>query len=108
MSIIAQTIDRRLSQLPPQRAARLELLILGLLDFVEPEPTQSGAPSDDVKRRSEALAALDRIASRGGISGIADPVAWQREQRTERSLPGREHLSDLRLVNPFDQMPATL
>ncbi|OYW31383.1 MAG: hypothetical protein B7Z47_01240 [Chthoniobacter sp. 12-60-6] len=90
MSTIAQTIDRRLSQLPPSRAARLELLILRLLDFAEPEPTHNRAEPDEAKQRVEALAALNRIASRGGIAGIDDPVSWQRAQRTDRSLPGRE------------------
>jgi hypothetical protein len=36
---------------------------------------------------AEALAAL---ASRGTFAGIADPVAWQRQLRHERTLPARE------------------
>lgn len=90
MSTIAQTIDRRLSQLPPSRAARLELLILRLLDFAEPEAHPDGAPSNEADQLAKALAALERIASRGGIAGMDDPAAWQREQRVDRSLPGRE------------------
>ena len=90
MSAIAERIDRRLSQLPPPRAARLEHLIVGLLEFVEPEATHATAQADDEHRRQLALAALNRIASRGGIAGIEDPVAWQREQRADRPLPGRE------------------
>ena len=35
-------------------------------------------------------AALERIAARGGLTTIADPVQWEREQREERALPGRE------------------
>ena len=34
--------------------------------------------------------ALGRMASRGGPSGIGDALDWQREQREERPLPGRE------------------
>lgn len=33
---------------------------------------------------------LGRIASRGGIASIKDPISWQREIRRDRSLPGRE------------------
>jgi hypothetical protein len=33
---------------------------------------------------------LNQLAGRGGISGIDDPSKWQREQRTERPLPGRK------------------
>lgn len=90
MSAIAQTIDRRLSQLPPPRAARLERLILGLLELAEPENTSGVSDAEDNERRAQAFAALDRIASRGGIAGIEDPVAWQRRQRADRPLPGRE------------------
>ena len=41
-------------------------------------------------RRERAMAALRRLAARGGIRSIPDPVAWQREQRKDRPLPGRE------------------
>jgi hypothetical protein len=90
MSAIARTIDDRLSRLPPPRAARLERLIIGLLDLMEPVPDPADDETEDRRRREQALAALDRIAARGGITGIPDPVAWQREQRNDRPLPGRE------------------
>lgn len=38
----------------------------------------------------KAMAALERIAENGGILSIVDPVAWQREIRKDRPLPGRE------------------
>lgn len=37
-----------------------------------------------------AMAILEKIADRGGIKSIVDPVAWQREIRKDRPLPGRE------------------
>ena len=37
-----------------------------------------------------ALAALDRLAASGAPSLPDDPVAWQREVRRDRPLPGRE------------------
>ena len=36
-----------------------------------------------------AVAALRKIAERGGITSIPDPVKWQREIRKDRPLPGR-------------------
>jgi hypothetical protein len=36
---------------------------------------------------AEALAVLAR---RGTFAAITDPVAWQRERRSERTLPNRE------------------
>ena len=33
---------------------------------------------------------LAELAQRGTFAEIADPVAWQRELRSERALPDRE------------------
>lgn len=90
MSAIAERIDLRLRQLPPQRAARLEHIIVSLLDMEEPEAIANADTNDDANKRSQALAALNRIAARGGIAGIEDAAAWQREQRADRVLPGRD------------------
>ena len=51
----------------------------------ESESKSESAPS----RYGPAVAALERIARRGGIPSIPDPVAWQREIREDRPLPGR-------------------
>lgn len=90
MSAIAERIDLRLRQLPPQRAATFERIIVNLLDMIDTEvPAQSGNAAVTA-RSAEALAALNRIASRGGIAGIEDAAAWQQEQRADRTLPGRD------------------
>ncbi len=87
MSAIAGRIELRLRQLPPQRAETLERIIVSLLDMFESEapPAKPSATSG-----AEALAALNRIAGRGGIAGVGDAASWQRKQRAERVLPGRE------------------
>ena len=87
MTAIAERIQKRLQSLPALRAARLEHLLEELLDFSESEIT--GSESSEESRRQEGLAALNRIAARGGIAGISDPMAWQREIRADRELPGR-------------------
>lgn len=46
--------------------------------------------ADKAELRRQRVAALERIAARGGIKSIPDPVAWQREMREDRPLPGRE------------------
>jgi hypothetical protein len=62
--------------LPAGRPVRVYITLLD-----RPEPDGSG----------EALAAaLQRIADAGGLPSIPDPVGWQREQREDRPLPGRE------------------
>lgn len=52
--------------------------------FVEDAPVQS-EPNGKL-----AVEILKRIADRGGIPSIPDPVSWQREIRKDRPLPGRE------------------
>ena len=34
--------------------------------------------------------ALSRIAATTGLSALSDPLQWEREQRADRSLPGRD------------------
>jgi hypothetical protein len=34
--------------------------------------------------------ALEKLAAANSMAEIADPVEWQREQRQDRNLPGRE------------------
>lgn len=50
---------------------------------------ESAATAQEPNGR-RAMAALERIAVTGGIKSIIDPVAWQREIRKDRPLPGRE------------------
>jgi hypothetical protein len=40
-------------------------------------------------RGQEMARALEALAQSGGLSSIPDPMSWQREQRQERTLPGR-------------------
>ncbi len=69
MSAIAERIDLRLRQLSPRRAAKLERIIASILDMVEPEGPANNITATDADKRAEALAALNRIASRGGLAG---------------------------------------
>ena len=53
------------------------------------EPPTGDLRPIDKDRSAKAVAALREIAKRGG-TGIKDPVAWQREIRKDRPLPGRD------------------
>ena len=49
------------------------------------------ADGNDTAARGAAMAAaLQKIADAGGLGSIPDPVAWQREIRKDRPLPGRD------------------
>lgn len=67
---------------PPHREAETEVQIT----LLQPE-------SDEAQRArgQRAAAALERLAAAGAFDGIEDPVAWQREIRQDRALPGREY-----------------
>ena len=52
-------------------------------------PAVSSESSKEEMRRRR-VAALRNIAAEGGIPSIPDAVAWQREMREDRKLPGRE------------------
>lgn len=39
---------------------------------------------------NHAIDHLRKIAARGGLKGIADPMRWQQEIREDRALPGRD------------------
>jgi hypothetical protein len=44
------------------------------------------APDTNERRGERMVECLEKIAQTGGITGIADPVAWQRELRQDRQL----------------------
>lgn len=60
--------------------------------------TQVESPKKKVPNSFEALKHLRKIAENGGLKHIIpDPVAWQKEIRKDRPLPGRE----LEIINPL-------
>ena len=53
--------------------------------------SQSDVTSSRARSNGKAMAeALEKLASSGSVSEISDPSAWQREQRQDRTLPGRD------------------
>jgi hypothetical protein len=57
----------------------IEVLITVLSDIHPPLKIEE-------KRGEQMAQCLEKIAQTGGIEGIADPVAWQRELRQDRQL----------------------
>ena len=66
---------------PPEKPDAAQVYITFL------EEPDSVSPSNRGRLMAEVLAEL---AKRGTFAEIADPVAWQRELRSERVLPDRE------------------
>ena len=65
--------------IPPGRALRVHITVLD--DANQPVPSEQGL------RMAEAL---EKLAAQNAVSAIGDPATWQREQREDRILPGRE------------------
>lgn len=51
----------------------------------EPQPVPAPHTSGQ-----HMAAILEQLAQQPTLASISDPVAWQREQRDDRPLPGRE------------------
>ena len=66
---------------PPKRPDNAEVYITFL------EETDAVSPSNGGRLMAEVLAELAR---KGTFSNIVDPVAWQRDLRSDRVLPDRE------------------
>ena len=62
-----------------------------VLDASEKVPSQrQPLPVETPEQMAKRVEAMTRLAAMGGIPEIPDPVAWQREIRKDRPLPGRD------------------
>ena len=59
-----------------------------LVTVASPSEPTNDLPKGERGRRMRA--ALEELARSGAFADIKDPVAWQREIRKDRPLPGRE------------------
>ncbi len=86
MNAILQQVQEHASNLPLPLQA--ELLHYAL--YLEQKVKESGSKASGVDRERLAQA-LEQAAALDPFRKIADPVCWQRGQREDRPLPGREH-----------------
>lgn len=77
--------------IPEDHHLHLEMDVPADLPVGEAELTILLTPKRRTKTDSEAVVAcLRQLAQRGNLSGIPDPADWQRNQRQDRPLPGRD------------------
>lgn len=83
--------------IPSMKTSYSAILRGHTLTWIDSPPlTKQAAVQVEVVLQSSELSAahpvdfLAEIAARGGIADIPDPVAWQREQRADRPIAGRE------------------
>lgn len=70
---------------------KFQLMQALLTQIAREEGLSLQVPTTPKMNQGQRMAAiLQRMADRNALSHIADPVAWQREIRKDRPLPGRE------------------
>ena len=69
---------------PPEVSTEKEIAVE--VTVLRDERLSASRASDAGKRMASAL---EKLADSGAVAGIEDPVAWQREMRQDRRLPGR-------------------
>ena len=81
----------KLDQAIQQHLEKLPLTLQGeVLDYVIYLEQKAGKPSpNDSERRKSLAIALEKAAAMNPYAEV-DPIAWVREQRDERALPGRD------------------
>jgi hypothetical protein len=88
MSMITQQFIENFENLPPQMQEEALDFVRFLNIKLAKTKTAPLAKEPNGKKVAEIMA---EIAARGGaFHDITDPVAWQREIRKDRPLPGRE------------------
>jgi len=80
-AILEPSLDGMLHLATPRELVGRKVRVTAQVEVADDEPLTSTTAGWD---------ALARIAARDGLAGIDDPVAWQRELRGDRPLPGRD------------------
>jgi hypothetical protein len=83
---LADTIHQHVTNLPLKKQAEILEFVL----LVEQHLQQATLITNDTARRQQLATALKRLCELGTLAGIQDPVQWQREQRQDRPLFGRD------------------
>jgi hypothetical protein len=84
-TILYQSVLQKLGQLNPNNLSQLDAFLSVLIGHNTTFKTEEIPASDN----KSAIDWLEQLAAIGGVSGIEDPVEWQRSIRKDRELPFR-------------------
>lgn len=84
-----QTLEQELLKLSPVEKLRIIQLLLQSLSSLWSTMT-SPAIAQPQANAPSPINSLNRLATLNACQTIEDPQAWQRTQRQDRALPGRE------------------
>ena len=82
---LMEQIQKRLLQLPLDKQRE----VLDFVSFLQLHLPKLPEPTVDVKKGKRIRDLLTQLAKTKAFSDITDPVAWQRNTRKDRTLPGR-------------------
>jgi len=82
---LMEQIQIRLSKLSPEKQRE----VLDFIAFLQYHSLKLPEPTTDVKRGKRIKDLLIQLGTMKAFSDITDPVAWQRNTRKDRPLPGR-------------------
>ena len=85
MNAILEQIQRHATALPLSSQAE----VLNYAVYLEQKARQKMLVTSNQARREGLAQALAQAVALNPFAEIADPVAWQREQRQDRALVGR-------------------
>lgn len=86
MNTLQQQILNNLEDLPETMQAET----LDFVQFLKSKLERNQQPKAANQPNGAAIAEImERMAARGALSEIKDPVQWQRDIRKDRPLPGR-------------------
>lgn len=88
MNHLLQQLQQHAAVLPPSLQAEL----LNYAIYLEQKAaTHRTLKVSDPSHRQLLAEALEKAATLNPYRAIEDPVAWQREERQDRTMPGRDH-----------------
>lgn len=82
---LMEQIQNRLSKLSLDKQRE----VLDFVAFLQLRPYKLPEPTTDAKRGKRIKDLLTQLGTMKVFSDITDPVAWQKNTRKDRTLPGR-------------------
>ncbi|TAN78463.1 MAG: hypothetical protein EPN14_06535 [Gallionella sp.] len=87
MNAILQQVQQHAAVLP----LALQAELLNYTIYLEQKAHGNANQTAKGQQRERFAEALEQAAALNPFGDIADPTEWQREQRQDRTLPGRNH-----------------
>ena len=82
---LMEQIEKQLTMLPPEKQNEVLEFILFLQQRLSATPA-----ANEEERGKRIKTAFQTLANLNTFADITDPVAWQKQLRQDRQLPGRQ------------------